>query len=274
MDTATIFAYTILGVVQGLTEFLPVSSSGHLIIARDLLGLNAPSGLAVDAVLQLATVLAVVIYFWKDIWRLVKASVFLVVGRGARVEKKERTVLFALIVGTIPAVIAGLLLEKTMDTMFRSATLVAWMLIAGSGLFLVAEYVASRYEVKRPISVGRAIMIGIFQSLALIPGMSRSGATISGGLLLGLSREEAARFGFLLSVPIVLGAGAKKFLELGVSGLLEAQRVPLFIGSIISFLVGLAVIHYLLRYVRNHTLVVFVVYRVLLAAVVLVAVYA
>jgi undecaprenyl-diphosphatase len=273
MDIATIGtigAYVILGIVQGLTEFLPVSSSGHLIIARDILHLNTPSGLAVDAVLQFATVLAVVMYFWRDIWQMIKTAWYMLVGQNIKTNSNDRTLLFALIVGTIPAVLAGLFLEKIMDTAFRSAALVAWMLIAGSGLFLIAEYVASRYEVKKTISIGRGIVVGLFQSLALIPGMSRSGATISGGLLLGLSREEAARFGFLLSVPIILGAGAKKILELGVSGLLAAEWLPLVIGSIVAFAVGLVVIHYLLRYVRNHTLLAFVVYRLVLAAAVFV----
>lgn len=273
MDATTIVTYTLLGLVQGLTEFLPVSSSGHLIIARDLLSLNVPSGLAVDALLQLATVLAVVIYFRKDIGRLIKAACLLVFGRGDRVDTKERTLLLALIVGTIPAVIAGLLLEKMMDTVFRSAVLVAWMLLAGSGLFLIAEYVSSRFAVKKTITLWRGLVIGLFQSLALVPGMSRSGATISGGLLVGLSREEAARFGFLLSVPIILGAGAKKFLDLGMSGLLTTEWPALLVGSIVSFGVGLAVIHYLLRYVRNHTLLAFIAYRVVLAVLVLVVAY-
>lgn len=269
MDTATmttVGAYMLLGVVQGLTEFLPVSSSGHLIIARDILHLNTPSGLAVDAVLQFATVLAVVIYFHKDIWRLIKSACLLVSMHGARVERKDRTLLLALIAGTVPAVVVGLFLEKIMGTAFRSATLVAWMLIAGSGLFLIAEYISSRYAVRKTISLWRGIVIGLFQSLALIPGMSRSGATISGGLLLGLPREEAARFGFLLSIPIILGAGAKKIFELGVSGLLAAEWVPLVVGSIAAFAVGIVVIHYLLRYVRNHTLLAFVAYRLVLAA--------
>ncbi len=263
---ATVGAYVMLGIVQGLTEFLPVSSSGHLIIARDILHLNTPSGLAVDAVLQFATVLAVVIYFWRDIWQLIKTACYLVVGQGVKTNGNDRTLLFALVMGTIPAALIGFFLEKTMDTAFRSAALVAWMLVAGSGLFLIAEYVASRYAAKQTISVGRGIVIGFFQSLALIPGMSRSGATISGGLLLGLSRQEAARFGFLLSIPIILGAGAKKMLELGVSGLLAAEWLPLVIGSVVAFAVGLVVIHYLLRYVRNHTLLAFVMYRLALAA--------
>lgn len=260
---AELGAYVLLGAIQGLTEFLPVSSSGHLIIARDVLSLQAPNGLAVDAVLQLATILAVLVYFRREVWQLVM-TFFLLASRRPT-EKKERTLLFAIIAGTIPAVIAGLFLESTMDTAFRNAALVAWVLIAGSGLFLIAEYVASRYAEKKVMSVQKGIVIGLFQAFALVPGLSRSGSTISAGLLLGLSREEAARFGFLLSIPIIGGSGIKKFFDLGASGFLSAEWLPLLIGALVSFAVGMLAIHYLLRFVRHHTLTVFVVYRVALA---------
>jgi len=275
----------VLGVVQGVTEFLPISSTGHLILVREFLGITADHGLAVDAVLQLATALAVLIYFRKDFAALARVGAGIAVDwcmrriSRSRAEEiaplngEERMLLFALVVGTIPAVIAGLLLEDYMETTFRSAELVAFMLIIGSFIFLAAEYVSRRYEsqgIHNQIGPRQGLLIGLFQCLALIPGMSRSGATISGGLFLGLSREAAARFGFLLSLPIILGSGLKKALELGSEGFLSTQGLPLLTGALVAFVVGITAIHYLLRFLRNHTLMVFIVYRIALASLVLI----
>lgn len=264
----------ILGVVQGLTEFLPVSSSGHLIIARELFGITAAHGLAIDALLQLATALAVLIYFRGDIAELCRSV--LRMGRRAlgkpatAVSDEQRQLMGALVVGTVPAVVAGLFLEEYMETTFRSAELVAWVLIAGSLLFLGAEYANRRYAgAHHPVTVKSGLVVGLFQALALIPGMSRSGATISGGLFMGFAREQAARFGFLLSFPIILGSGLKKVIELGAEGVFASMGVPLLISALCAFGVGLAVIHLLLQYLRRHTLLIFVVYRVGLAAAVL-----
>lgn len=256
-----IFDAIILGIVQGITEFLPISSTGHLILARAWLSISADHGLAIDAVLQLSTALAVLIYFRRDI----KAITFdFFTGR-------ERKLGSAIVLGTIPAVVAGLFLESYMETTFRSAELVAWMLMAGSLLFLAAEYAAKRYAMwglVTSVTPARGFVVGLFQCLALIPGMSRSGSTIVGGLFLGFTREEAARFGFLLSLPILFGSGLKKLFELSGEGLLPMLGFPLALSALVAFLVGLAAIHYLLRYLRNHTLMVFVIYRVFLAGVV------
>jgi len=261
--------FAILGAVQGLTEFIPVSSTGHLILARAVLGISEANGLAVDAVLQLATALAVIIYFWKDIRSLAMAALQEISGRG---HSPERGLLLALIVGTIPAVILGLLFEKTMETVFRSAALVAYTAIAGSVVFVAAEYALKKINANLPVSaVGlkKGLVIGLFQSLALVPGMSRSGMTISGGLFLGLSREAAARFGFLLSVPIIAGSGLKKLLELAGDGTLSSIGTPLLLGGAVAFFTGLLAIHALLLYVRTHSLHAFAAYRVVLAAVIL-----
>ncbi|MCE9644097.1 undecaprenyl-diphosphatase UppP [Candidatus Parcubacteria bacterium] len=259
-----LFQALILGVVQGLTEFLPVSSTGHLILARDILGINVPSGLAVDAVLQLATILAVGVYFARDLWRLFLTGAKWIMRRA--VSDEDRTLLLAVIYGTIPAIIIGLLLESYMETVFRSAGLVALMLVVGSFLFLFAERIATQAGALTP---GKGFLIGLFQCLALIPGMSRSGSTIAGGLILGLTREAAARFSFILSFPIIVGSGAKKFLELSNEHLLGAMGVPLLMGSFVAFLVGLAAIHFLIRYLRTHSLAVFTYYRFALAAAVI-----
>ena len=255
-----IFSGIILGVVQGLTEFLPISSSGHLILAREVLGLQTEFGLSFDAVLQLATSLAVLVYFRKDCMRIAIALGAIL--KRQAVEKRDKILLLAIVLGTIPGVVLGLLLEDTMATTFRSAELVAWTLIFGSILFFLAEKVARQNE---SLSVKKGLWIGFFQVLALIPGMSRSGVTISGGLFLGLKREDAARFSFLLAFPIIFGSGVRKLFELNGVGALGDIGTSLFAGGIAAFVVGMLTIHYLLRYLRNHTLTIFIIYRLALA---------
>lgn len=262
------FSALILGVVQGLTEFLPVSSSGHLILAREILGLQTENGLAVDAILQLATILAVGIYFYKDLINLAKTAVFVILNKP--IDQKNKILLIAIILGTIPALIAGLLLEKTMETVFRSAELVAITLILGSALFWLAEKMAKQ---NKPLDINNGFLIGLFQTLALVPGVSRSGSTISGGLILGLTREQAARFSFLLSFPIILGSGLKKFLDLQKEHLISSLGYPLLLSFITAFIVGLLCIHFLLRYLKNHSLNIFIIYRIWLAFVVLYFIY-
>lgn len=255
----------ILGLVQGVTEFLPISSSGHLILMREAIHATARQALAVDAVLQFATGLAVTVYFFPDIWRLFQ--VFLRMVGGMPVPSKDRTLIFAIGFGTIPALVLGLLLEKFMETVFRAPLLVAFMLVAGSGLFAFAEYRSAFFRHEQEITVKKGILIGFFQALALIPGMSRSGSTISGGLILGLSRYEATRFSFLLSIPIILGSGSKKLLEL-LSSTNGVNMVAVAVGAVVAFFVGLLAIHFMLIFVRNHTLWPFVWYRIALAVLV------
>jgi undecaprenyl-diphosphatase len=262
MDTISLI---ILGAVEGFTEFLPISSSGHLIFAHALLGATSGDTLGVDAVLQLAAGLAVTLYFWRDILRLIRSFFSWIFGKG--IEKTDRILIVAIIVGTIPAIILGLLLENKMETVFRSPELVAWMLLVGTILLILGEQMGKRIAEKRPLSIKNGIMVGFFQCLALVPGVSRSGATISGGLILGLSREDAARFGFLLSIPIILGSGAKKVLELRSEHF--TAGAPLFFGCVVSFAVGLACVHYLLKYLKSHTLNIFIIYRIALAVLVL-----
>lgn len=250
-----------LGIVQGLTEFLPVSSTGHLIIAREWLGLHDSFGLAVDATLHLATALAVLIYFRKDIWELFLS--FLKLMQRKEVVPQQKTLLFALIIGTIPGVILGLLLNDFVETSFRSITIVALSLIAGSILFGMAEWIGKQNQT---LTTRKGFYLGLFQALALLPGMSRSGSVISGGLLFGLSREDAARFAFLLSFPIIIGAGGTKFLEIAHTGAGGDFGFPLLLASITAFLSGLAAIHFLITFLRKHTLYPFIIYRILLAA--------
>lgn len=256
----------LLGIVQGLTEFLPISSSGHLILVRDLTNTQFGYGLAFDSVLQFATTLAVLYFFRKDIYRLTK-NFFRIISFKS-VDRKEKILVFSIIVGTIPAVVLGLLLEDMMDTIFRSSLLVALTLVLGSAImFLADRFSKNKFD---EITVKKSIIIGFFQSLALIPGMSRSGMTISGGLLTGINREEAIRFSFLLAVPVLLGSGLKKMVDLGTSDILSAIGPNLLIGSIVSFFVGLFAIKFLISYLKSHNFNIFIYYRLILAALILV----
>jgi undecaprenyl-diphosphatase len=254
----------ILGIIQGLAEFLPISSSGHLIIARDLFGWQGSTDLAFDAVLQLATILALIFYFRKDLWQLTK-SFFLMIS-GKVIEVKDKIMILAIIIGTVPAIFAGLLLQKYMETTFRSAVLVCIILIIGSGVMMLAEKTA---EQNKELTIKNGLIIGFFQCLALVPGFSRSGATISGGLFAGLNREEATRFSFLLSVPIILGSGLKEFISLAHSGVLATNNLDLFFGSLTAFVVGVFAIDFLMKFLKKYSLNVFIYYRVILAVTVL-----
>lgn len=260
-----IFSGLVLGLVQGLTEFIPVSSSGHLIIARDVFGFDKNHGLAVDAILQLGTAFAVPIYFWKDLLKLLKSLISITLRR--EVEERTKILLYAVVVGTIPAVFVGLILEDFMETVFRSSLLVSGTLILGGILFLVAEKLGKQ---NRELTVKRGLFIGLFQIFALIPGMSRSGMTISGGLLLGLNRVEATRFSFILSFPIIFGSGLKKFIELEQGNIINTLGYPLLVAFLVSFAVGLASIHFLMIFLKDHSLKIFAYYRFLLASLVLI----
>jgi len=264
MIEAAILNTSALGLIQGLTEFLPVSSSGHLVLAHELLGSVGVADLAFDALLHFATSLAIVVYFWRDILTLFQSLLRLpdkIMTKA--VWDQQDHLLIALVVGTVPAVILGLLLEDIMSTLFRNPLLVAATLVAGSVVMLGAEYVLRNGLQIRTLGEGwkRGLIIGLFQSLALVPGMSRSGMTIAGGMLFGMNRTEAARFGFLLGVPVLLGAGAKKALEIGSGGITAATVA----GTIVAFVVAFLVIHYLLKFLREHTLNIFILYRLVLA---------
>lgn len=260
----TVFSAIILGLIQGLAEFLPISSSGHLIIARDLFGWHGSTDLAFDAVLQLATILALIFYFREDLWNLTK-SFFKMISVKV-IDTKESIMIKAIIIGTIPAVIFGLFLQKYMETTFRSAVLVCVVLIIGSGVMMLAEKYATK---NKELTLGKGVIVGFFQCLALVPGFSRSGATISGGLFTGLNREDATRFSFLLSVPIILGSGLKEFVGLAKTGVLVTNNLNIFFGSLTAFVVGLFAIDFLMKFLKNNSLNAFIYYRVILAVTVL-----
>lgn len=258
----------LLGFVEGATEFIPVSSSGHLILVRQFLGVNDSAGLTFDAILQLATTFALIAYFWKDLWNLFLTFLDLVMGKNQKTE--DKTLLWAIILGTIPAIIFGLLLEKEMETVFRNAKLVALTLVLGSLLMYLAQLYSKKFLQKnRQMSILKGLSVGFFQCLALVPGVSRSGATISGGLFAGLSREEAVRFSFLLSIPILVGSGLKKLFEVRHELFLPGVGTNILLGSVVAFVVGLISINFLIKYLKNHNLNVFIFYRVVVAILIL-----
>ncbi len=259
----TTISAAILGFVQGITEFLPVSSSGHLILTHALLGVENNNSLAFDAVLQLATVLAVIVYFYEEIYVMLQ-TLMRKLGR-LPVDEKNLTLVKALAIGTVPGVILGIFLESYMETLFRHPLLVAGVLILGSILFMYAEYTYANCYHDRELTPKMGWRIGLFQALALVPGFSRSGVTLAGGMLLGLSRYEAARFSFLLAVPIILGSGLKKLLELIVSDT-SIEWSSVIFGAVTAFTVGLMAIHFMIGFVRTHTLWPFIWYRIILAS--------
>jgi undecaprenyl-diphosphatase len=254
-------AAVILGLVQGLTEFLPVSSTAHLILVSSALGLDPDKfGLSFDVALHLGTALAVLLYFART-W--IGLLLDLVGGRWR---------LPALvIVGTIPAAVAGVLLESTVEQTLRSPIWIVVGLIAGSIVFVIAERLATQRQSMPQLSFTDSLVMGAAQAIALLPGISRSGITISTGLLRGLTREEATRFSFLLATPVILGAGLKTLLDARKAAGLFAEPDVLAAGFAVSFLSGLAAVAFLVRFLRTHSLNWFVAYRLALAALVVLA---
>ncbi|MGH2470954.1 MAG: undecaprenyl-diphosphate phosphatase [Candidatus Limnocylindria bacterium] len=249
-------AAALLGVVQGLTEFLPVSSTAHLILVSDLLNLDPERfGLSFDVALHLGTALAVLLYFART-W--VELALDLVRGRWR---------MPALIVlGTAPAAIAGVLFQSQIERELRGPLVVAAGLVVGSIVFVAAEAIASRRRVMTDVGVPDALIIGVAQAIALVPGISRSGITISAGLIRELRREDATRFAFLLATPAIIGAGAKTLLDARRAAGLFAQPDVLAVGFVVSFLSGLAAVAFMVRFLRGHSLNWFVAYRLVLAA--------
>lgn len=260
----TVIEAFLLGFIQGATEFIPVSSSGHLVVAREFFAVSGEHGLAFDAILHFATALAIIVYFRKTWIGIAKA-----LWRHIRHDEGSSASLtgWAVLIGTIPAGIVGFLYADYFEGVFRTSTSVAIMLILGSIALLVAEYVVRRAQEFREVTPKLGATVGLFQVIALLPGISRSGITMAGGMLAGLTREKAAEFSFLLALPIVLGAGLVGFMKMGVvSG---EMLVDIIVGAGTAFLVGIAAIHVLLTFVRKHSFALFIWYRVLLAVLLL-----
>lgn len=258
----------VLGVVQGLTEFLPISSSAHLAIVPKLLGWEDP-GAAYTAVVQIGTELAVVLYFWRDIWTIGSGWVRGVFSSEARAEPEWRMGWF-IIIGSLPIVVLGLLLQDLIDSEFRNLVVIGTTLIVLGVVLGIAERVGRKVKPLAEMNARDAVLLGLAQAGALVPGVSRSGATISMGLFLGYERAVATRYAFLLAIPAVVGAGVYKLKDIGGDNTYGVG--PTIVGTVISFIVGLAVIHWLLRYVSTRSYAPFVAYRIGLGALVLILV--
>jgi undecaprenyl-diphosphatase len=262
----------VLGVVQGLTEFLPVSSSAHLRIVGALFGWDDP-GAAFTAIIQIGTELAVLLYFARDIARIITAWATSLVHRERRSDPDARMG-WLIIVGSIPIIVLGLALQDAIETTFRDLRIVATALVVFSVVLYVADRIGSQRRQLTDLTVGHGIVFGLAQALALVPGVSRSGGTITAGRLLGYERGAAARYSFLLAVPAVLGSGAYQTYQ-ALSGQIAGPAVqwgPTLLATVISFGVGLAVISWLLRYLSHGSFTPFVVYRIVVGVLVLVLV--
>ena len=262
----------VMGVVQGLTEFLPVSSSGHLIIVPALLGWHDPfiTSLAFSVMLHVGTLIALLIYFRADWARLIPAGLATIRDRSFDGDG-DRRLAWLLVVATIPALVIGVFLNDPIESRFREVGLVALMLVVGGAILWLAERTGSRRLLAVDLTFPRALGIGLAQSLALIPGISRSGISIAAGLFTGLDRESAARFSFLMATPVTAAAAAYEGLKVIKGDVGVAVPVgPLLVGLAASFIFGILAIAVLLRYLRTRSTDIFVLYRVLIAAVVLV----
>jgi undecaprenyl-diphosphatase len=253
-----------IGLVQGLTEFIPVSSSAHLIGLPRVLGWNDPflNSNAFDVMLHMGTLVALLIYFWTDLVRLLTAWLASIRDRAIGTDP-DRQLAWLLVITVVPGALLGALGESFFDTFFRQQSLlyIAALLAIGATLLWLAEAFGSRRREMAELRPMDALGIGLAQALALFPGISRSGITIAGGLFLGLTREAAARFSFLMATPIVAGAGIWKARELIGGGLAGGDVVPLAAGFIAALVAGLAAIAFLLAYLRRRSTGLFIGYR-------------
>jgi len=269
----TLVQALIMGIVQGLTEFLPISSSGHLIIVPFLFGWTDPfiTSLAFSVMLHIGTLAALLLYFRTDWVRIVPAGFAAIRDRSFRGDP-DRRLAWLLVAATIPAAIVGFVLNDLIETVFRDAGLVALTLVAGAAILWLADRVGGQTKGVNDVSFPVAIGIGAAQALALVPGISRSGISISAGRFAGLNREAAARFSFLMATPITAGAAIFEIRKLasGETGV-DVSVGPLIVGMLAAFASGMLAIGFLLRYLRTRSLNIFVAYRLVLAAVVVVA---
>jgi undecaprenyl-diphosphatase len=258
----------ILGVVEGLTEFLPVSSTGHLTITEKVLGLSIddPAVTAFTVVIQMGAILAVVLYFWRDIWNITRAW-FRGIGDTSVRGSIEYRMGWYVIVGTIPVVIAGLAGDSLITGPLRNLWWVAGALIGWSVVMVLAERSARQDRHEGDLSMRDAVVIGVVQVVSLVPGVSRSGATISAGLFRGLDRVTATRMSFFLSIPALVGAGLKE-LPSALGG--DIPLASTVVATIVSFLVAYASVAWLLKFVAGHSITWFVGYRVALGVVLIV----
>ncbi|MFC1662864.1 undecaprenyl-diphosphatase UppP [Patescibacteria group bacterium] len=255
----------IFGVVQGITEFVPVSSSGHLVVLHELFSVNGETSLSFDVSLHIGTLFALLVYFRKDLLNILRSFV-----NGNRENKDyPKYLAWLLLLGTIPATLIGFFYEEVIDSAFRTVSPVAVMLIIIGLLMLGIEKWAKGQRQLTDIKWLDSIIIGLAQAIALIPGTSRSGITIIAGMGLSLSRATAARFSFLLALPVIFGAGLKKFVDLSALNLNSEDISVWMIGIATAFIFGWIAIAWLLKYLTNHKLYLFAWYRIILGIILL-----
>ncbi len=250
----------ILGIVQGITEFLPISSSGHLVIVPYLMGWKFPTEqiFPFNVLIQVGTLLAVIIYFWKDLFTIISDFISGVLSSTPFGPKTRLG--WLLILATIPAVIGGLLFKNLVETAFQSIVATAIFLLLTAVILFLADRFGKNQKSLSDLRWNHAIIIGLFQMAAIFPGVSRSGSTIAGGVLQNLNRKDSARFSFLLSIPVMLGAAALSLKDLFAVSDLSSFLPVLLVGFITSAIVGYAAIHWLLRFLQNHRLRIFAIY--------------
>ena len=265
-----VFQAIILGIIQGLTEFLPISSSAHLIVIPKVLGwndafINSPS---FDVMLHAGTLIALLIYFWRDVLTLLGAFFASIRDRSLEGDHNRRLA-WLLLISVIPAAILGVAFESFFDTYFReNALFIPVLLIVGAIVLYIAEHAAKHLREMWQITWLDSLLIGLAQAFALFPGISRSGITIASGLFLGMKREAAARFAFLIGIPVIGGATIWKLRELVAAPPTSSQSVALVAGFIAAAITGVLTIKFLLRYLQGHNTDIFVVYRIVFAAVI------
>lgn len=260
----------ILGLVQGLTEFLPVSSSAHLIAIRWLLGWEDP-GIAFDVAVHIGTLVAVLLYFRRD-WVALLRGAFAMLIPGRRASEPQGRLAWYIVLACIPAAITGALVEEELEALFHGPTpqsqatgvlIIGVVMIMMAGLLFLAERTANHKYDMSHLTLRQTLVIGVAQTLAVIPGVSRSGSTITAGLFMNLKREAAARFSFLLGTPIILGAGLKQLYDLATEGGLPPGQTTLFLaGFLTAALSGYAAVFGLMRFLQRNSTLVFVAYRV------------
>jgi len=260
----------IIGIVQGLTEFLPISSSAHLIVLPPLLGWNEAflNSATFDVMLHAGTLLALLIYFWRDVLRLLGAWFASIRDRSLG-DDHDRRLAWLLLISVIPAAILGATLESFFDTTFRAnLLLVPLLMVIGAVLLFVAERVASHTRKLWELTWLDSVLIGLAQAFALFPGISRSGVTIAAGLFLGLERQGAARFAFLMGIPVIAGATVWKLRQIAFGSLSSTDLLALVAGMTAAAIAGVFAISILLRYLARHSTDIFVAYRLIFAVVV------
>jgi undecaprenyl-diphosphatase len=255
-----IFQSAVLGLVQGLGEFLPISSSAHLILVPWLFKWEDP-GLTFDIALHVGTLIAVILYFWRDWLNLISKGL-------TKPKEREGMLFWYLVLATIPGAVIGYLLEHKAETVFRNPVLIALMLILLGGMLYLMDRKSKKQVDLEQISLKTSFMIGLSQALAIIPGVSRSGITMTTALALGMTREGAARFSFLLSAPVIFGAAAIKIPKIIANP--SVINAPFIVGTTVACISGLASIGFLLRYVQTKTFLPFAWYRFIVGVMVII----